>query len=85
MHLATRCTICIHILYRCRIIIQLEPRLGHDAAYLQSLLLGGALHQGIALRHYGTVVTLLEIDLHQVEGHQITVYGALCKRLESLT
>ena len=84
-HLAACRAVGIHILHSRSIVIQLKPRLGHNATYLLCLLLGCALHQGITLRHDGTVVAILKIDLHQIEGHQITIYGALRQHLKTLS
>ncbi len=82
LHLAARALERVHVSGSGVVIPYLEPRFGHHAAYLRTLLGRCALDQGVALVDHGAVVAALEIDLQQIIGHQVAIERTAEQRVE---
>ena len=83
-HLSATSLIGIHILNGSIIIIELKPRLRHNTLNLHSLFVGCLAQQRIALAYNSTIVASFEINLHNVEWHQIAIHSTIKQGIETI-
>ena len=84
-HLTTVSLISAHILLGTGVVIELKPRLRHYSLNLHRLLGGSSRNQSITTLNHIAILALLEINLHNIERHQVAILRTLEQGVKALT
>ena len=84
-HLTTVSLVSTHILLGTGVVIELKPRLRHYSLNLHRLLGGSSRNQSITTLNHIAILALLEINLHNIERHQVAILRTLEQGVKALT